>query len=373
MVQIVADSRAARALARHEAGERLELMGFDVVEPADAERLPDGMLRLSAGADRLVALLALRAAVAETHSLGLIWIDSRAALELPEDVADASGAVLAEALGLAGMGKPLQPQLSPENVVLLGPSGVGKSSLLFATVARGLRALPEAPLVVVFSSWGGDPAEELAAAVAELAGIDADGLVDTLEQAQAGRDVYLILDQAEEYFTYHESPGRFEAALAAILNRPLRVNVLLSLRGTRSRASTGSSPTSRSSSPTCCVSTASIAGIWAVPNDAAYCASKAGVIMLTKCLALDGAKAGIRANCVCPGFTETPMIEGYFADQPDPAAARRFAESIHPIGRLGVPRDIADAFVYLASDEASWVTGSSLVVDGGLTSGIWSG
>jgi NAD(P)-dependent dehydrogenase (short-subunit alcohol dehydrogenase family) len=121
------------------------------------------------------------------------------------------------------------------------------------------------------------------------------------------------------------------------------------------------------------LSTASIAGIWAVPNDAAYCASKAGVIMLTKCLALDGAKAGIRANCVCPGFTETPMIEGYFADQPDPAAARRFAESIHPIGRLGVPRDIADAFVYLASDEASWVTGSSLVVDGGLTSGIWSG
>jgi WD40 repeat protein len=114
--------------------------------------------------------------------------------------------------------------------VLYGPSGVGKSSLLFATVARSLRALPEAPVVVVFSSWGGDPTEELAAAVAEPAGIEADGLVDTLERAQAGRDVYLILDQAEEYFTYHESPGRFEAELAAILNRPLRVNVLLSLR-----------------------------------------------------------------------------------------------------------------------------------------------
>ena len=114
--------------------------------------------------------------------------------------------------------------------ILYGPSGVGKSSLLFATVARGLRALPEAPLVVVFSSWGGEPTEELAAAVAELAGIEAAGLVDTLERAQAGRDVYLILDQAEEYFTYHESPGRFEAALAAIVNGPLRVNVLLSLR-----------------------------------------------------------------------------------------------------------------------------------------------
>lgn len=121
------------------------------------------------------------------------------------------------------------------------------------------------------------------------------------------------------------------------------------------------------------VTTASIAGLWAIPNDAAYCASKAGAIMLTKCMALDGAKVGIRANCVCPGYVDTPMIRGYFDDQPDPTEARRFAEGIHPLGRLGKPRDIADAFVYLASDEASWVTGTALVVDGGLTSGIWGG
>jgi NAD(P)-dependent dehydrogenase (short-subunit alcohol dehydrogenase family) len=120
------------------------------------------------------------------------------------------------------------------------------------------------------------------------------------------------------------------------------------------------------------LNTASIAGMWA-PADAAYCASKAGAIMLTKCLALDGAKAGIRVNCVCPGFTETPMIEGYFADQSDPEASRTFATGLHPLGRLGKPRDIADAFVYLASDEAAWVTGAALVVDGGLTSGIWGG
>ena len=120
-------------------------------------------------------------------------------------------------------------------------------------------------------------------------------------------------------------------------------------------------------------STASIAGIWAIPADAAYCASKAGVIMLTKCMALDGAKAGIRVNCICPGFIETPMIEGYFADQPDPAASREYAMSIHPLGRLGKPRDIADGFVFLSSDDASWVTGTQLVIDGGLVSGIWGG
>jgi NAD(P)-dependent dehydrogenase (short-subunit alcohol dehydrogenase family) len=121
------------------------------------------------------------------------------------------------------------------------------------------------------------------------------------------------------------------------------------------------------------VSTASIAGLWAIPDDAAYCASKAGVIMLTKCLALDGAKAGIRANCVCPGFIQTPMIDGYFADQADPAASREFAVGLHPLGRLGDPLDIADGFVYLASDEARWVTGTALTVDGGLTAGIWGG
>jgi NAD(P)-dependent dehydrogenase (short-subunit alcohol dehydrogenase family) len=121
------------------------------------------------------------------------------------------------------------------------------------------------------------------------------------------------------------------------------------------------------------VSTASIAGLWAIPDDAAYCASKAGVIMLTKCMALDGAKDGIRVNCVCPGFIQTPMIDGYFSDQEDPDASRQFAVGLHPLGRLGEPRDIADGFVYLASDEARWVTGTALVVDGGLTSGIWAG
>ena len=117
-------------------------------------------------------------------------------------------------------------------------------------------------------------------------------------------------------------------------------------------------------------STASIAGLRAIPDDAAYCASKAGVIMLTKCMALDGADAGIRVNCVCPGFIQTPMIDGYFADQTDPEESRKAAADMHPLGRLGDPLDIADGFVYLASDDARWVTGTELVVDGGLIAGI---
>ena len=121
------------------------------------------------------------------------------------------------------------------------------------------------------------------------------------------------------------------------------------------------------------LSTASMAGQWAIPADAAYCASKAGLIMLTKCMALDGAKQNIRANCVCPGFTNTPMIDGYFNAQDDPDASRRFATGLHPLGRMGEPLDHANAFVYLASDEAAWVTGLELNVDGGITCGIWGG
>jgi NAD(P)-dependent dehydrogenase (short-subunit alcohol dehydrogenase family) len=119
--------------------------------------------------------------------------------------------------------------------------------------------------------------------------------------------------------------------------------------------------------------TASVVGLWGSGGQAAYCASKAGAVMLAKCLALDGAKDGIRANCVCPGFTETPMLERFLAGQPDPDATRAWAAALHPLGRLGAPRDLAEAFVYLASDEAAWVTGTALVVDGGLTAGIWGG
>jgi NAD(P)-dependent dehydrogenase (short-subunit alcohol dehydrogenase family) len=119
--------------------------------------------------------------------------------------------------------------------------------------------------------------------------------------------------------------------------------------------------------------TASVVGLMGSGGQAAYCASKAGAVMLAKCLALDGAKAGIRASCVCPGFVETPMLERFLAGQPDPVAARTAATGLHPLGRLGLPADVADAFVYLASDEAAWVTGAALVVDGGLTSGIQGG
>jgi WD40 repeat protein len=124
--------------------------------------------------------------------------------------------------------------ISSRLTVLYGPSGVGKSSLLRAAVARSLRELPEAPLVVVFSRWSEDPAAALAEAVADVDGAGSNASpLDALERAQSTRDVYLVLDQAEEYFLYHaddRGPGSFAEALPALLATLHRVNVLISLR-----------------------------------------------------------------------------------------------------------------------------------------------
>jgi dipeptidyl aminopeptidase/acylaminoacyl peptidase len=119
--------------------------------------------------------------------------------------------------------------------VLYGPSGVGKSSLLRAAVARKLRELPEAPLVIVFSRWSDDPAAGLAEAVDEALGGASPSAspLEALERAQSERDVYLVLDQVEEYFLYHAEDrghGSFAEALPAALAATKRVNVLISLR-----------------------------------------------------------------------------------------------------------------------------------------------
>ncbi|WP_395448149.1 alanine racemase [Aminobacter sp. UC22_36] len=122
MVSIIADAEAGPVLAKQSVGSRLEQMQFDVVEIADAEHPPAGLLRLHVGADRHTASEALAAAAEATHSLGLIWIDSIAAL-MPEgeDAVEApERSVLARALGLDHKPGALQPQLSPENVVLVG-------------------------------------------------------------------------------------------------------------------------------------------------------------------------------------------------------------------------------------------------------------
>jgi NAD(P)-dependent dehydrogenase (short-subunit alcohol dehydrogenase family) len=115
------------------------------------------------------------------------------------------------------------------------------------------------------------------------------------------------------------------------------------------------------------INLSSIMGKVAMPNVTAYAASKGGVLMLTKAAAVEWAPLGIRVNSVHPGFIDTPMVANALHAAENGNEMRSTIMAAHPLGRLGVPREIADAVVFLASDEASFMTGAELVVDGGYT------
>jgi NAD(P)-dependent dehydrogenase (short-subunit alcohol dehydrogenase family) len=118
------------------------------------------------------------------------------------------------------------------------------------------------------------------------------------------------------------------------------------------------------------VNMSSVNGFFVEPTCAGYCATKAAIIGLTKAMAIDHGRDGIRVNCICPGYIDAGLAEGYFQSQPDPAKARVDAGKLHALGRIGKPGEVGRAAVFLASDDASFVTGTALVVDGGFGSGL---
>lgn len=111
------------------------------------------------------------------------------------------------------------------------------------------------------------------------------------------------------------------------------------------------------------VNTASVAGLVGFQGLPAYCASKGGIIQLTRAAALEYATKGIRINAVCPGVIRTPMVKRVTGGIPE--AEARFT-SLEPVGRMGTPEEIAEAVIWLCSDAASFVTGHPMVVDGGM-------
>jgi NAD(P)-dependent dehydrogenase (short-subunit alcohol dehydrogenase family) len=118
------------------------------------------------------------------------------------------------------------------------------------------------------------------------------------------------------------------------------------------------------------VNIASVNGFWVEPGLGAYCASKGGVIALTRSTAADFGRDGIRCNCICPGYVDTGMAGRYLDSLPDPAKARADVATQHAVGRVGQPADIAACAQFLASDAAGFATGAAFVLDGGLSLGV---
>lgn len=120
----------------------------------------------------------------------------------------------------------------------------------------------------------------------------------------------------------------------------------------------------------CIVNMASVNGFFVEPACAGYCATKGGIIALTKAMAIDHGKDGIRVNCICPGYIDAGLAWGYFESQPNPAESRKAAGKLHALGHIGQPEEVARVAVFLASNDASFMTGSTVVVSGGFGTGI---
>lgn len=119
------------------------------------------------------------------------------------------------------------------------------------------------------------------------------------------------------------------------------------------------------------VNVSSVMGLAADPKLAVYCSTKGGILAMTRAIAVAYGRAGIRANSLCPGDVDTPFNRAYFNSFPDPAAARAVIEDQYPLGRIATPDEVARVAAFLASDDASFINGADIVVDGGVLAKIY--
>ncbi len=126
-------------------------------------------------------------------------------------------------------------------------------------------------------------------------------------------------------------------------------------------------PAIRDSGGGAIINMSSVAALVGVPDRAAYCAAKGGILSLTRAAAIDHVAEGVRINCICPGTVDTPWVQRITESYDDPEAARAAMKARQPHGRLVTPEEIAAMAAYLASDEAGSVVGAAMIVDGGMT------
>ena len=239
-----------------------------------------------------------------------------------------------------------------------GGTGIGRAcALLFAQ--EGARV-----------ALAGRRAEPLEAVAREITTAGGDALAvpcDVAQRAAVEQAVHAAADRFGRLDVVVNNAGTLlmgtaEETSDADWSRLLAVN----LTGTF-LVSRAALPEMRKSGGGSIINIGSVLGLVGMKQRAAYAASKGGVTMFTKAMALDHARENIRVNCICPAIVETELVAGMFRKMPDPEATRRLRAEQIPLGRLGSPDDVAHLALFLASEESAWLTGAALPLDGGLT------
>lgn len=262
------------------------------------------------------------------------------------------------------------------------------SSEIISDGERGAARLAEKVAIVTGGGRG------IGKAIVERFVAEGAAVMVTQRSEQEGRDLCDRLASEGAAVEFAPADGREAAAVARVVERTLarfgRVDVLVNNAATgllRSVVDTTDEeftevidtnlrsiflwcrhaiPHMLDAGSGCVVNIGSVAGTVGFADDAAYCASKGAVLALTKQMAVDYSARGVRTNCISPGFIETQQMQVYLESHADPEARRAELDKLHPIGRIGRPEEVAAAAAFLASDDASFVTGAELAVDGGL-------
>lgn len=254
---------------------------------------------------------------------------------------------------------------SLENKVALvtgAGSGIGESiARVFAR--QGAR--------VIVADVQGDAAEEVSTTIRESGGFAQAQLLDVTDEEQVTTTFQAIVKRLGHLDILVNNAGVSHVGTiletsTADWERVLRVNAFGSFLCAREaiRQMLAQQPAGGN-----IIQIASVAGMVGLENRFPYSTSKGAVISMTRSIAMDFVTKGIRCNAICPGTVQTPFVEGYLA-RDYPGREDEVRQQLHarqPIGRMGQPEEIANAALYLASDEAAFVTGSLLVIDGGLT------
>jgi NAD(P)-dependent dehydrogenase (short-subunit alcohol dehydrogenase family) len=246
--------------------------------------------------------------------------------------------------------------LEDKTVLITGSaSGIGK--------ATATRCAEEGAYVVVtdIKSEGETVAEELdevgaGAEYIELDVTDSDEFHDVVDHVAATHGLDVLVNNAG---TGHPS-SYVEDTDDAMRDFVLEVNINGVWNGCHAAL-----PHLKDQGDGAIVNVGSLASIRGLPKQAAYSLSKGAVLNFTRAVAAEAGPKGVRVNAVCPGFTDTPMLQQFLGMQDDPEAARESLREDYPLKRLGEADEIAECIVFLASERASWVTGHGMVVDGG--------